>query len=202
MISPGGDTGCALPFSADGSRIAFGVFRGGSAHVEVWDLLKRTRVTAAPFTEIGLDFDGGAAAISPDGRVLAGVGGLEQNVVLLRDADTLAPLGKLEHRVGVFQITFSLDGTRIVTSGDDGVARVWNAQTGTLIFTSLDETSDLIGAAFSQDGSRIALFYSDGRILVHAIAFDDVLEIAKGRVTRSLTDAECRTYLHVPACPT
>jgi WD40 repeat protein len=130
------------------------------------------------------------------------VGGLEQNVVLLRDADTLAPLDTLEHRVRVFQVTFSTDGTRIVTSSDDGAARVWNAQTGKLIFTSLDETSDLIGAAFSQDGSRIALSYSDGRILVHAIAFDDVLEIAKGRVTRSLTDAECRTYLHVPTCPT
>ena len=89
-----------------------------------------------------------------------------------------------------------------MTSSDDGAARVWNAQTGKLIFTSLDESSDLIGAAFSQDGSRIALFYSDGRILVHAIAFEDVLEIAKGRLTRSLTDAECRTYLHVPTCPT
>jgi WD40 repeat protein len=109
---------------------------------------------------------------------------------------------RVEHRVRVFQVTFSMDGTRIVTSSDDGAARVWNARTGKPIFTSLDETSDLIGAAFSQDGSRIALFYSDGRILVHAIAFDDVVEIAKGRVTRSLTDAECRTYLHVPACLT
>jgi len=119
------------------------------------------------------------------------------------DADTFAPLDTLEHREGVFQVAFSTDGTRIVTSGDDGAARVWNAQTGKLIFTSPDEPSDLIGAAFSQEGSRrIAMLYSDGRILVHAIAFDDVLEIAKGRVTRSLTDAECRTYLHLRVCPT
>jgi hypothetical protein len=79
---------------------------------------------------------------------------------------------------------------------------VWNTETGELIFTTPDEPSDLEGAMFNQDGSQIAAVYSDGRILVHAIAFDDVLEIAKGRVTRSLTDAECRTYLHVPACPT
>jgi hypothetical protein len=64
------------------------------------------------------------------------------------------------------------------------------------------QPNNLVGAAFSQDGTRIAMFYSDGRILVHAIAFDDVLETAKGHVTRSLTDAECRTYLHVPTCPT
>jgi hypothetical protein len=79
---------------------------------------------------------------------------------------------------------------------------VWDANTGELIFTSVDEPSDVEFAFFSSDGSRIVLFYSDGRILVHAIAFKDVLEIAKGRVTRSLTGVECRTYLHVPACPT
>jgi WD40 repeat protein len=143
-----------------------------------------------------------AGALSPDGRVLAVVGGPEQNVVLLRDADTLGPLVALKHRTRVWQVWFSPDSTRIVTSTDDGTARVWNAHTGELIFTSLDEPSDLKFAFFSSDGSKIALLYSDGRILVHAIAFEDVLEIAKGRVTRSLTDLECRTYLHVPACPT
>jgi WD40 repeat protein len=203
MVSPGDGPGCGTPFSADGSRIAFGLTRGGSDHVEVWDLRQRTRVAAAPYAEIGSGGTAlGAGALSPDGRVLALVGGLVQNVVLLRDADTLALLAMLEHRGRVFQVTFSPDGTRIVTSSDDGAARVWNTKTGKLIFTSPDEQNNLEGAAFSQDGSKIALFYSDGRILVHAIAFEDVLEIAKGRVTRSLTDAECRTYLDVPTCPT
>ena len=72
-----------------------------------------------------------------------------------------------------------------------------------LIFTSLDETSDLKGAAFSQDGSRIALFYSDGRILVRAIAFDDVLEIAKGvSRARSRTPSAACTSTHQRAGPT
>jgi len=130
------------------------------------------------------------------------VEGPEQKVVVLRDADTLAPLVTLKHRARVRQVWFSPDSTRIVTSSDGGAARVWNAHTGELIFTSLDEPTDVEFAFFTSDGSKIALLYSDRRILVHAIAFDDVLEIAKGRVTRSLTDAECRTYLHVPACPT
>jgi WD40 repeat protein len=141
-------------------------------------------------------------AVSPDGSVLAVVGPLAQNVVRLRDADTLAPLDTLESGARVFQATFSPDGKRMATASADGAARVWNAQTGKLIFTSPDEPGDLEGAWFSSDGSRIALLYSDGRILVHAIAFEDVLEIAKARVTCSLTDAECRTYLHVPSCPT
>ena len=30
---------------------------------------------------------------------------------------------------------------------------------------------------------------------------DELLEIARSRVTRELTDEECQTYLHVDACP-
>jgi WD40 repeat protein len=205
MVSPSGDFGCGTPFSADGSRIAFAVSRGGPDHIEVWDLPQRTRVAAAPYAEIGSAYEVAVVqrmALSPDGKILAVVGSRARNVVLLMDADTFAPLDTLEHKEGVFQVTFSRDGTRIVTSSDDGAARVWNAQTGKLIFTSPDESNILVGATFSQDGSRIAMFYSDGRILVHAIAFDDVLQIARGRVTRSLTNAECRTYLHVSACTT
>jgi WD40 repeat protein len=204
MISPSGTGGFRCDhtaFSADGSRVAFSLTRGDSDLVEVWDLRSRRRVASAPYPEIAF----GAAnvgALSPNGRVLAVVEGPEQNVVVLRDADTLAPLVTLKHRARVWQVWFSPDSTRIVTSSGDGAARVWNTHTGELIFTSLDEPSDLEFAFFSSDGSKIALLYSDGRILVHAIALDDVLEIAKGRVTRSLTDAECRTYLHLRVCPT
>jgi DNA-binding SARP family transcriptional activator/WD40 repeat protein len=210
MISPSGTGGFRCDhtaFSADGTRVAFSLTRGDSDLLEVWDLRSRRRVASAPYPEIFganqvVPSSAAAGALSPDGRVLAVVGGPEQNVVLLRDADTLGPLVALKHRTRVWQVWFSPDSTRIVTSTDDGTARVWNAHTGELIFTSLDEPSDLKFAFFSSDGSKIALLYSDGRILVHAIAFEDVLEIAKGRVTRSLTDLECRTYLHVPACPT
>jgi DNA-binding SARP family transcriptional activator/WD40 repeat protein len=204
MISPSGAGGfwCDhTAFSADGSRVAFFLTRGDSDLIEVWDLRSRRRVASAPYPEVGLGAPG-VGALSPDGRVLAVVGGPEQNVVSLRDADTLAPLVTLQHRARVRQVWFSPDGTRIVTTNSDGAARVWNAHTGELIFTSLDEPSEVAFAFFGSDRSKIMLLYSDGRILVHAIAFDDVLEIAKGRVTRSLTDAECRTYLHVPACPT
>ena len=208
MVSPSGDFGCGTPFSADGSRIAFAVSRGGPDHIEVWDLRQRTRVAAAPYAEIGSAYGVAVVqrmALSPDGKILAVVGSRARNLVLLMDVDTVAPLDTLdtlEHRVRVSQVTFSTDGARIVTSSDDGAARVWNTKTGKLIFTSPDEPSDLIGAAFSQDRSRIAVLYSDGRILVHAIAFDDVLEIAEARTTRGFTDEECRHYLHIPSCPT
>jgi hypothetical protein len=36
---------------------------------------------------------------------------------------------------------------------------------------------------------------------VWALDVDDLLEIARKEVTRSLTDEECRQYLHVESCP-
>jgi hypothetical protein len=62
------------------------------------------------------------------------------------------------------------------------------------------------------DGAKRAIFSPDGKLLagvrseptpyvrVWALDVDRLLEIARGRVTRSLADAECRQYLQGP-CP-
>jgi WD40 repeat protein len=54
--------------------------------------------------------------------------------------------------------------------------------------------------AFSPDGSMLATL-GDGLLRIWALDIDDLLEIARGEVTRSLTDEECRQYLHVEVCP-
>jgi WD40 repeat protein len=56
------------------------------------------------------------------------------------------------------------------------------------------------GLAFSPDGTRLASRAYDG-IRIWALDIDDLLDIARRNVTRSLTDAECRRYLHLPGCP-
>jgi hypothetical protein len=38
-------------------------------------------------------------------------------------------------------------------------------------------------------------------VRIWALDIDDLLEIARQNVTRSLTDEECRLYLHTAACP-
>ena len=52
---------------------------------------------------------------------------------------------------------------------------------------------------FGEDGSRLIVVYEDGRILVHPIALSDAIEIARSRVTRTLTPEECQRY-HVSSC--
>ena len=197
VISPNVGSGC-FQASADGSRVVLAEFD----RIEVWDLSQRTRVAAASYAEIAFyQEEVAGTALSPDGRILGVIGGPARNIVFLRDSSTLASLDRLEHRMGILGVGFSPDGTRIATVSTDGAARVWDARSGELIFTSLDEPTDLDEAWFVGDGSKIALLYSDGRLLVHSIAFEDVIEIARDRLTRGFTDEECRTYLHVPRCP-
>jgi WD40 repeat protein len=106
------------------------------------------------------------------------------------------------HRQQITAAAFSEDGSRLATGSLDGTARVWNVASGQLVFTSPVESSDVEAVAFSADGSRLTVIYSNGRIIVHAITLADVIEIARTRLTRGFTDEECRTYLHVSACPT
>ena len=105
------------------------------------------------------------------------------------------------HTLPIAAAVFSPDGTRLATGSLDGTARIWSASTGDLVYTSPVEPSDVAAVGFSPDGSRVNAVYSDGRIIVHPIALQDAIEIAQARVTRGLTDEECRRYLHVPDCP-
>ena len=84
----------------------------------------------------------------------------------------------------------------------DGTVGVWDVTTGKHLYAPPAEVSDANEVSFSEDGSRLVVVYDDGMIVSHAIALEDVIEIARSRVTRSFTEAECRTYLHVASCPT
>jgi hypothetical protein len=56
------------------------------------------------------------------------------------------------------------------------------------------------GVAFSPDGTKLATSgWCDG-VRVWALRIEDLLEIAHREAGRSLTDAECRQYLHTQTC--
>ena len=78
-------------------------------------------------------------------------------------ADAMRPLDaqrmSLDGHAGKLKVAaFSHDGTRILTAGDDKVARVWDSASGTVVLTLDGHVLDDIGirsASFSPDDSRI-----------------------------------------------
>jgi WD40 repeat protein len=94
----------------------------------------------------------------------------------------------------------SSDGSLIATGAIDGTVRLFDAVLGQQRLI-LQGPVGIGRVAFSADGSLLASTSGDGTVRVWAREIDDLIAIARQNVTRSLTDEECRQYLHLDACP-
>src|SRR5262249_28065093 len=92
---------------------------------------------------------------------LPGWGG--HHVRRLRDAALLALAG---HRWPTSSASFSPDGPRLVTAGQDGEVRVWDARSGKGLLVLRGHRSEVVVAAFSPDGTRIVSSDTNGNVRV------------------------------------
>jgi WD40 repeat protein len=97
----------------------------------------------------------------------------------------------------------SSDGSLVATSSRAvEPVKIWDSVTGSQI-ASLDPR--LVNGApyifFHPDEPHVTLQSEGGVLLTYTLDIDELIAIAKGRVSRSLTDAECQTFLHIETCP-
>jgi WD40 repeat protein len=85
-------------------------------------------------------------------------------------------------------------------AGNDGTVRVFDARDGHELVALRGHIGAASAVAFNGDGSLLASASVDGTVRVWALRLDDLEDIAQDEVTRSLTDAECRRYLHTDGC--
>jgi len=148
-VKAGSSVGAAA-FSPDGRQIV-----GSGEKIQLWDVETGEAVNTLP----GYDSRYvNAPAISPDGRQLA-VPGFPARVY---DLNTKKELFAIP--TGADTVTFSRDGTRIATAGY-GVAGVWDAKSGDLIFLA-GHPFGADSAAFSPDGRLLVTGGPDGRFRV------------------------------------
>ena len=141
-----------------------------------------------------------STAYSPDGKHVAfSVLGGTINVWDVAAEKLLLTLKG--HTGSVNCVTFSPDGKLLASASGDGTARVWNVSTGENLLTLPVDSDGAGGVSFSPDGKRLAVGGRSG-VYVFVLPIDDLVALAKSRLTRSLTAEECQKYLHVDVCPT
>jgi WD40 repeat protein len=99
-------------------------------------------------------------------------------------------------------VAVSPDGALVATGSLDGTAKLWDAATGREKLTLFGHDGPVNTVAFTPDGRFLATASADGTVSLHLLPIDELRELARERVTRTLTDEECRQYLHVAKCPT
>jgi WD40 repeat protein len=186
-----------VSFSPDGRLVATSVTsqrRPQAARVSLWDWESGSVVRRIPQPQgaraIAFDSTGSQIAVAHDNAVVEiyDVGSGDSQVRL---PSTGSPVGNVE---------FSPDGTRIAVGSDDGTVRLFDAESADQLLVLRGHDYLVSGIAFSPDGTKLASASPDGIIRIWALELDDLIRIAEGEVTRELTEAECRQYLHGP-CP-
>jgi len=77
---------------------------------------------------------------------------------------------------------------------------VWDAASGVNLLT-LPVESIAGSVSFSPDGKRLAVGAVPG-VYIFVLPIDELVALAKSRLTRTLTTEECQQYLHMDTCPT
>lgn len=188
-----GDALSGITFSPDGSRIATSSWDSTAI---IWDAVTGKQI----FSLVGHKDVVRQVIFSPDGTRLA-TAGLE-GIAKVWDAVSGKELFTLSGHTGsVFDVAYSRDGKYLATASGDKTAKIWDAVTGEELQTLYAEDG-LTGIAFSPDGAQLATASRDGTNRIYLLKLEDLMTLAKQRVTRALTTEECHQYLHVSTCPT
>ena len=145
---------------------------------------------------------------TPDGATLIGsdfsIFGAGR--IVFMDGTTLEHLTQITgaHEGGVIDLAINTEGTLLASAGLDGVVRLWDVATRTLVheIPVSQVGHGLGGVDFVDDGRHLLVTaMATGDLHKLTVNTDELLDIARQRVTRGLTDTECDTY-HLDPCPT
>ena len=185
-------------FSPDGQTLAVLSFPAVGSAPQTWQIVLWNWRSGA--TEQWVGAVGQAPTFSPDGTRLAMAD--PSGSAEIWDVASGRRLAKLAgNAAGVDDVAFSPDGAMVAAAGVDGTVGLWDARSGSLVTLLPRQSAAVTNVAFSPDGKALAAAGSDGEVRVWALDIAQLLAIAQTNVTRTLSDAECREYLHVDRCP-
>jgi WD40 repeat protein len=136
-------------------------------------------------------------SFSPDGKLIAVIG-KHIRVYELQTGRLVSALGEnREFTLSYRKAIFTSDNKYLITSGS--YIRLWEIESGILLATFDFDSRSLADASFNTDSKKLTLKGEDGAIAVFGCelcgSVRELLDVARKRVTRSLTEAERRQYL-------
>ena len=183
----------SVAFNRDGSLL--GVAGVG---LQVWNVTTNTRL---------VDTEGHAGVIlavefGPNGEAMATAAGDGSaklwDISEIRSGNLREMASLRGHSGAVLEVAFSPDGSQIATAALDSTVKIWD-DTGAELFTVPVQMPGII--AFDPTGARLAVPSADGSVRILVLPVDELRELARARLTRSFTTAECVRYLRQQSCP-
>ncbi len=87
----------------------------------------------------------------------------------------------------IWSVAFSPDRRSLAAGGADNTVKVWDVASGSEVQTLPGHNSGIYGDASSPDGTRLATAGSNGTARVYALMIEDLVSLARTRMTRSWT---------------
>ncbi len=180
------------PPQASGAQSAQRTMEDGSGQtspVELPDLLELVRTQPASengTTQMLLALE---ALLHPKASLLTGQQGTRLRQVIQENLERhLQPRSFRTHDGRVFAASFSPTGKFLAAASKDGVARLWNVESGAEIGAFDSHTAEIYGVAYSRDGSRLVTTSRDRTARIWSTksgAENTVLKGHKGAVYRA-----------------
>ena len=159
-------------FSPDGKRL---VSADWSWAIKIWDVSGRAR----PLT-LAQTSGPQAVAISPDGRIVAGVG----SSITLWDPESGQEIATLnpprDERISD-ALAFSPDGEHIASGGMDGKSWIWDLGNGRTVFELVGHAGKVVGLAYNRDGTNVATAGEDHTVRIWEAATGRELLVLRGQ---------------------
>jgi WD40 repeat protein len=171
----------ALALNEDGRYLALADAR----HARVWDL---TRVESIAEYEANHVY---SVALSADGFRVAFT---STDTVMIRDLNDTMPGQALSHDGQWLScVAITPDGRVAVAGSQEGLVTAWNVDKGRQL-CRLQHDGQVLDVAISHDGAHVASVTGDGTVRVWSLDPAVLIEQARLRLTRNLTQLEWKRY--------
>ena len=142
-----------------------------------------------------LDYSAQYIEFSPDGSMLA-IQASESTHVAVWDVVTWTKKYDLrEHEGNVTDLDFSPDGELLVTSGEDGTARIWDTDSGRSIGVLPVPGEGEVYIRFAPwEPNHLIAVAESGIVSELTLDRDELMEIARNKLFRGFTDSECERF--------